>query len=399
MKVVLSVHAKFHHFDLARQLHRQGMLEAIFTGYPRWKLKNEELPPEKVKTFPWIRTLLMAKWRFGWEHGWLDRELNWFATEALENHVASNLPDCDVLVAISGAGLKTSRVVKARGGRYICDRGSTHVRFVERILREEFNRWGQAFPEIDPRAVAKEEIEYEAADVITVPSRFCVRSFVEMGVPQEKVRKIPYGVELSRFRKVADAPQDRFEVLFVGQVSFQKGVPYLLEAFKRLKHPNKRLRVVGAMSNEMRVFLRDRQADHVEFVGAVAQAELVPIMSTGHVLVLPSIQDGFGLVLGQAMACGCPVICSSNTGGEELFCDGREGFVVPIRDADAIATRLEELCQDPRLRNQMSEAAIRRVNQIGGWDDYGGKYGELCRELCSPALAGATSSHELQTTT
>jgi glycosyltransferase involved in cell wall biosynthesis len=328
----------------------------------------------------------------------LDRELNWLAAETLENHVASNLPDCDVLVAISGAGLKTSRVVKARGGRYICDRGSTHIRFVERILREEFNRWGQTFPEIDPRAVAKEEKEYEAADVITVPSRFCVRSFVEMGVPQEKIRKIPYGVELNRFRKLGDPPEDRFEVLFVGQVSFQKGVPYLIEAFKRLKHPNKRLRVVGAMSNEMRVFLRDRQADHVEFVGAVAQTELIPIMSTSHVLVLPSIQDGFGLVLGQAMACGCPVICSSNTGGEELFCDEREGFVVPIRDSDAITTRLEQLSQDPRLRNQMSEAAIRRVNELGGWEDYGRQYGALCRELCSPALADVISSHELQTT-
>src|SRR5262249_22744738 len=174
MRVVQTVHALYHHFDLARQFHRQGVLEAIFTGYPRWKLAAEGLPADKIKTFPWIRTLLMAKWRFGWQHGWLDRELDWLAAEALEAYVSSRLPDCDIFIAISGAGLKTSRVAKRKGARYICDRGSTHIRFVERIMREEFQRWGQVFPEIDPRAVAKEEAEYQEADVITLPSRFCI---------------------------------------------------------------------------------------------------------------------------------------------------------------------------------------------------------------------------------
>jgi len=381
MKVVQTVHGKFHHFDLARQLYRHGMLEAIFTGYPRWKLKDENLPADKIKTFPWIRTFLMAKWHYGFVNPWLDRELNWLAGETLDAHVASRLPDCDVFVGLSGSGLKTSAVVKRRGGWYICDRGSTHIRFVEQLLREEFNRWGQAFPEIDARAVAKEEQEYAAADIITIPSGFCMQSFIEMGVPARKLRKIPYGVELGRFRKVADPPADRFEVLFVGQVSFRKGVPYLLEAFQRLKHPRKRLRVVGAMQNEMKAFLRERRFEGVEWLGPVPQPQLVPIMSSSHAMALPSIEDGLGLVLGQAMACGCPVICSTNTGGEDLVEDGRAGFVVPIRDPQSITARLEELAQDPSLQNRMGEAARQRVKQIGGWNEYGDNYASLCREL------------------
>lgn len=390
MKVVQTVHGKFHHFDLARQLHRHGMLEVIFTGYPRWKLKDEDLPPDKIKTFPWIRTFLMAKWRYGFVNPWLDRELNWLAGETLDAHVASRLPECDVFVGISGSGLKTSRTVKRHGGRYICDRGSTHIRFVERLLREEFDRWRQPFPEFDPRAVAKEEREYAAADIITVPSGFCAQSFVEMGVPAGKLRKIPYGVELGRFRKITDPPADRFEVLFVGQVSFRKGVPYLLEAFQRLKHPRKRLRVAGAMHDEMKAFLHERRFDEVEWLGPVPQPQLVPIMSSSHVMVLPSIEDGLGLVLGQAMACGCPVICSRNTGGEDLLEDGREGFVVPIRDPRSITARLEELAQDQSLQNRMGEAAQRRVKQIGGWSEYGDHYANLCRELSGRVeIAGA----------
>jgi starch synthase len=381
MKVVQTVHGKFHHFDLARQLHRHGMLEAIFTGYPRWKLKDEHLPPDKIKTFPWIRTFLMAKWRYGFINPSLDRELNWLAGETLDAHVASRLPECDVFVGISGSGLKTSRAVKRHGGGYICDRGSAHILHVESLLSEEFKRWGQEFPGIDPRAVAKEENEYAAADFITVPSSFCVRSFVQMGVPEGKIRKVPYGVDLRSFEKVADPSPDRFEALFVGAVSFQKGVPYLLAAFERFKHPRKRLRVVGAITNEMKIFLRDKSLKDVEFLGPIPQSKLVPIMSASHVLLLPSIQDGFGLVLGQSMACGCPVICSTNTGGADLIENGQEGFVVPIRDPQSITARLEELAQDPSLRDRMGEAARCRVKQIGGWNDYGDNYANLCREL------------------
>jgi glycosyltransferase involved in cell wall biosynthesis len=381
IRVVQTVHGKFHHFDLARQLHRQGMLEAIFTGYPRWKLKDENLPPEKIKTFPWLGTPIMAKARFGIVNPWFDREIKWWAALSLDAYVASHLPQCDIFIALSGGGLKTSRVAKQRGARYICDRGSTHIRFVERIMSEEFALWGQVFPKIDPRAVAKEEAEYEAADVITVPSRFCVGSFVERGVPAAKMRKIPYGVELRRFKKVADPPADRFDVLFVGQVSFRKGVPYLLRAFERLRHPRKRLRIAGAMQEEMRFFLREHHFEGVEFLGPVPQAELVPMMSRSHVMVLPSIEDGFGLVIGQAMACGCPVICSTNTGGEELLSGEQERFVVPIRNPEAIRQRLEQLCQDKSLQERASWEATQAVTKVGGWHAYGNQFGQLCREL------------------
>jgi glycosyltransferase involved in cell wall biosynthesis len=359
------------------------MLEAIFTGYPQWKLRDEGLPQQKIKTFPWLRTLIMAKGRYGIENPWLDRELHWWAAVWLDAYVASRLPECNVFVALSGGGLKTAGVVKSRGGSYICDRGSTHIRFAERILKEEFERWRQQFPGIDPRAVAREELEYSAADVITLPSRFCVSSFVEMGVPPEKIRKVVYGVDLSHFRKVADPPSDRFEVLFVGQVSFRKGVPYLLEAFAGLKHPRKRLRIVGAMQPEMKVFLQDKHFQDVEFVGPVPQRDLVRIMSASHIMVLPSIEDGLGLVLGQAMACGCPIICSTNTGGEELLSDSNSEFVVPIRDSAAIRELLEKLCQDSALHQRMSEAALEKVKKIAGWNDYGDHYAALCREMCT----------------
>ena len=86
---------------------------------------------------------------------------------------------------------------------------------------------------------------------------------------------------------------------------------------------------------------------------------------------MPSIEEGLALVQGQAMACGLPVIATTNTGAEDLFTDGVEGFIVPIRDPEAIREKLLRLYHDPELREEMSRAALSRVQSMAGWDDYG----------------------------
>ena len=119
----------------------------------------------------------------------------------------------------------------------------------------------------------------------------------------------------------------------------------------------------------------------VEFLGPVSQERLVELMSTSHVMVLPSIEEGLALVQGQAMACGCPVIGSTNTGAEDLFTDGVEGFVVPIRDVAAITEMMERLASDSELQARMSAAALDRVRSLGGWEDYGAKWERLLLRL------------------
>jgi len=106
-------------------------------------------------------------------------------------------------------------------------------------------------------------------------------------------------------------------------------------------------------------------------------------------MVLPSIEEGLALVQGQALACGCPVLSSTNTGGEDLFTDGIEGFIVPIRDPEALTARMQQLADDPALQSRMSEAALRRVRSLGGWSDYGDRWEALLKELVateSPVL-------------
>ena len=80
------------------------------------------------------------------------------------------------------------------------------------------------------------------------------------------------------------------------------------------------------------------------------------------------------MVMGEALACGCPVIATSHTGAADLFQDGHEGFIVPIRSPQIIADRLQHLADDPHLLARMSSAALNRVRVLSGWDTYGQKW-------------------------
>lgn len=384
LRVVQSVCGVFHHFDLARELYSHGNLEQIYSTFPWSRLKREALPRSMVSTFPLIDPVLMLLNRYGIHlpHP-VVRQLKRANFVTFDRWVSRHVPECEAFVALSGFGLFTGKVVQERGGKYVCDRGSSHIRFQDQILSEEYRLWGVNEQACDPRFALREEEEYARADAITVPSEFSRRSFIQMGVPGDKVYKIPYGVNLQKFYPVAQPCKDTFEVLFVGQVNYEKGIPYLLQAFSRFSHPHKRLRLVGTVREQIRPYLAEHLPPRVEILGAVPQSELKSIMSSSHVMVLPSIQDGFGMVLGQAMACGCPVISSTNTGGPDLFTHGIEGFEVPIRSADAILERLQQLADNPDLQQQMGRAALEKVKRLGGWHAYGEEYLSFLKKLVS----------------
>jgi glycosyltransferase involved in cell wall biosynthesis len=383
LKVTQITIGRFHHFHLARQLQKHDLLNEIWTGYPKFKLKDEKgIPFSKIKTYPWFQAPYMVKGKVGlgdWEY--LDRQLAWLAHETLDKHVSKKITDPTHLIALSGMGLYSGKKVQKLGGKYICDRGSSHIRYQDSILKEEYQRYGLKFKGIDPRIIEKEEEEYYTADYITVPSEFVKQSFLQHGIKNEKIIKIPYGANLDRFKKVAEIDKQKFRVLFVGNLSIQKGIFDLLRAFQLLKHPNKELIIVGAVSQEIKNIISKEKTDNVVFRGVVKNIELPLLYSTSNVFVLPSVQEGLAMVQGEAMACGCPVIATENTGGADLFTNEKEGFIVPIRNPIAIAEKLQLLADNPLKRKEMSFAAIGRIKSIGGWDDYGNEMNKFIASL------------------
>jgi glycosyltransferase involved in cell wall biosynthesis len=381
MQIALAVFGVYHHFELAHQLHRKGHLQKIYSTWPWARLKREGLPRSLVGTFPLIHTTDYLLNHSRLYPPAVSSKMNSWNTLAFDRWTSSRIGPCDAFIAISGAGLLTGRKVQAGGGIFICDRGSTHQRFQENIVADEYRRWNVPLPLSKPHITIREEKIYSLANAITVPSTVARRSFIAMGVPAEKVHVIPYGVRLDHFTRTEDPPQNSFEVLFAGQVSLRKGIPYLLQAFVRLQHPNKHLTIAGAIQDDIRPLLSTLPTGNVVFAGPLPQAQLAKQMSASHLLVLPSIEEGLALVQGQAMACGCPVLATAATGAEDLFTDGQQGYIVPDRDVDALTERMQQIADDPALQRRLSEAAILRVKTLGGWDHYGETWDRLLHQL------------------
>jgi len=383
MKICIGSAGPYHAFDLARQMDRLGHLAHLYTAYPSWRVDG--LPKETVSTFPWLMAPTMLANKFGLNR--VRDSLNVPMIETFDRWMAERMAPCDVFHCLSSFGLQSHRAARSQyRALTVCDRGSMHIEVQQEIMGQEFARFGAHFPGIDARIVERELEEYALCDLIMTPSMSALRSFVEKGVPREKLRLNPYGVDLAMFHR--ERKRDRtFRVLFVGSVSLRKGLPYLFEAMAGLHLDDAELCVIGTLEPEMRTIMA-RYEGKFRYLGAIARNELRAHYSQASVLVLPSVEEGLALVQAQAMACGLPVIATENTGAADLFSDGVEGFIVPIRDAGAIREKILTLYENPAMRELMGEAALARVRQIGGWNDYGERAARYYREALEMRSSG-----------
>ncbi|MCC6904787.1 MAG: glycosyltransferase family 4 protein, partial [Anaerolineae bacterium] len=235
-----------------------------------------------------------------------------------------------------------------------------------RLIAEEYARWGLRPPAGMAAITRKQVQEFEEADSITVCSEAVARSLREGGVPDHRIHLTPLGFDPTRFSP-GEKPDQTFRVMFVGLICLRKGVQYLLEAFRRLNLPDAELVLVGWKGSDSQTFL-PRYEGSYRYIPFVPQAELPNLYRSASVLVLPSIEEGFGMVVYEAAACGVPSIITENVGA--TIRDGLDGSVVPIRDVDALAARLLALYENEGLRYEMGCSAQAYVRQYT-WDAYG----------------------------
>jgi len=277
----------------------------------------------------------------------------------------------DIAFVESMVALETMRRVKEQGTVAVLDRTNTHICYQQRLLQEEYELVGLLSPRLihDEEGIARAEAEYEEADYICTLSGFARRSFLEMGIPEEKVLLVPSGVGLMAFRP-AHKEDDVFRIIYCGQLTYKKGVHYLLEAFAGLGVPGAELWLIGPVDDVFRPVLKRYEGSFVHH-GFVPHKELHRYLSQGSVFVLPSIEEGLAKVTMEAMACGLPVVATTNTGAEDVLRDGVDGYIVPIRDPETIAEKVLKLYEDSSKRAEMGRNAIDRVSRGYTWEDYG----------------------------
>jgi glycosyltransferase involved in cell wall biosynthesis len=375
LEVIVSSGGQFHAYHLARGAQRAGYLKRFITTL--YDKHETGLDRAVVRQVPLPELIGQVVWRLP---GANSMYLSYLIRDNLFDLLARRFVDGgDILHVFNHFGLHSMRKARRLGMRTIVERSAAHPVVHHKLLSEEYARYGLRFPAANRLLIDKHLQEYAEANAIMVPSAFVWRTMVEGGVPEEKLRRVHFGFAPERFRPMPEVKTDRtFRVLFVGSVSLQKGVQYLLKAFKRLDLPDAELVFVGGAYPDSKSFLPQYEGlyKHIWFV---PQEELAALYNTASVFVLPSLQDGFGMVVYEAAACGLPVIVTENVGA--AIRDGQDGFVVPIRDPDALADRLLRLYEDEPLRRAMGKSARAYVQQFT-WEAYHHElkahYDDLC---------------------
>src|SRR5665647_3403108 len=264
-----------------------------------------------------------------------------------DSHVSRHLaPASDIFVGLSGCALYSLRRARRMGAKTVLERGSSHMLYQRKILAEEYAKFGLEKEVVHPKVVERELMEYQEADYISIPSHYVKETFVQQGIPAAKLIQTPYGVDLSDFHPVPTHDKI-FRIIHCGGLSIRKGIPYLLQAFSELRLKDAELWLIGSITDEIKPFLRRFSSPAIVHKGPFPEKDLSRYYSQGSVFCLASIEEGLAMVQAQAMACGLPVICTTNTGGADLVREGQDGFILPIRDVDAIKEKILYFYENP----------------------------------------------------
>ncbi len=267
----------------------------------------------------------------------------------------------DMVYAPEDGALFTFERAARRGLGCTWELPTPHYLTQESMWRAEALRWhaGPATVERDWKKRRKDR-ELARATAIVVASAFTRSSLERIGV-RVPILVVPYGFPVDRFTPKERAADGPFTVLSVGVQSLGKGTPYLLEAWKAAGLRDARLRLVGEMRNQE--VLR-RYHGLYEHVPPMPRALLHREYHAADLLAFPTLGDGFGLVIQEAMCCATPVVTTRCSGGPECITHGEDGWILPERDVDALAEflrwgaahrdRLRETGQRARRRAERS---------------------------------------------
>lgn len=364
MRVIYALGAKFAGsgigtiaYHAVRAVHQHALLDRVFCS----NYRPTEIPAERIRTMGLVDGGMRKLATFD-RSGWVA----YLQGVCFDIWVARQLESADLLHIWTTYGLRSLQRARELGIRTLVERASSHPRYQARLMDEEYRRWGLPTMATDVIAT-RSGAEIDLADYTLIPSDFVYESFLHQGVDPSRLITIPFGVDLDRFQPASEPGPHPFRVLFMGNVGLRKGVPYLLEAWRQLGWHDAELWLVGRITQGMRPILA-RYADlhGVRYIGHTE--DTVACYQSADLFAFPTIEEGSALVTYEALACGLPVVTTPHAGA--VLRDGREGMLTPIRDVDALATAIEKLRSNERLRRDMGVAARQRAEEFS-WNRYG----------------------------
>lgn len=274
--------------------------------------------------------------------------------------------------------------------RRILDSSAANRLFMKEIYQKDMKqskRFSKKLKEEIGDSLKEERQEYYRMEMlysqyILVPSNFVKKSYQYSGFIEQNIKVCPYGVELNNFsftpRKVK-SDKDPLHFVFVGGTKQLKGISYLLDAFLRIPKEKATLTIVGNC-NLSEDLLKPYQ-NHVHFTGILLQSEVAEVLRDMDVMIFPSLGEGMSLSIIEALACGLPVVCTENSGTNDLIEIGKNGFIIPIQDVDAIIDRANWFLNNREMIPKMGKRGYDIARKYT-WGKYNETVANSVREIC-----------------
>jgi glycosyltransferase involved in cell wall biosynthesis len=383
--VIVSCSTKLHAFNLAEQLDKHGLLDTFYTTYAYQKNKiarrlikridHEVINPLKIDTNILVGVLHRKMSNKYQTNEWFDKSV---AAKIKKGTRAT------VFIGWSAMSWYSMQAFRKYGKLTILERGSTHIQFQDAILQEEYKKFNIAF-KVDPAVIKRELQEYELANYISIPSMFVKKTFIDYGVPAEKLLVNPYGVSHFFTAPAAGSAKKnkKFTVVYLGTLSIRKGLVYLFEALQQLTIPPEKMEVwfIGSIEKELQPSIEKYKKDHWHFLGHIDHYRLLEYLAQCDAGVQCSLEEGLSMVIPQLMSCHIPVIVTPNSGGGDIVQDNVSGFIVPVRSPAAIAEKIDYLYHHEESLKTMKQAAGASIQTGFTWNDYGNRYVDTLNKL------------------
>ncbi len=322
------------------------------------------IPPNRITSFPLLgfrswSQLSAARTRTQRTAAYL-----WANKRFCELIARRGLGKATNVYAFNGAALELFHSARAGCRTTVLEQTIAPISVVEPLLNEEQERYPGWEAPIESYELAdewsrREADEWSLADYVICGSHFVSQALRDAGVPAERTVVVPYGIEKSFSPASPRTHAAPLRVLVVGTVCLRKGMQYVLEAAKLLRD-SVSIRVAGSVS--ILPGARRELERHVTLLGPVPRSKMKSLYEWADIFLLPSLCEGSATATYEALSCGLPVVTTRNSGS--VVRDGVEGFLIPIRDPQAIATALDKL-RDDTLRREISYRAAERSNRFG----------------------------------
>jgi glycosyltransferase involved in cell wall biosynthesis len=293
---------------------------------------------------------------------------------ALHDHIVARRIEklagkIDIIHAWPVAALETLKTAARLGIPTVLDRPNAHTRFAFGVVKREFERLGVNLPPDDEYyyrgdVLKKEEAEYGQADFILCPSDFVVRTFVDQGIPRAKLLRHTNGFDQNVFHQSGEPANTRngLRMLFVGVCAVRKGLHFALEAW--LKSPASQ-NGTFLIAGQFLPAYRDKLAAMLSHpsVKVLGQRNDVPeLMRNSDLLVLPSIEEGFGLVIAEAIGSGCVPLASDAC--TEICRHMENGLVHSVGDVGTLTCQITMLHENRSLLGMLRTGCLKTAHEF-----------------------------------